>query len=140
MARLVTVMPTWAPESWVESDAQRRLHAGGRGVAASAARSTWLRSTVTKANSAATNMPHAATSSNEMASRIVAVIVAPMLPSVRATRPAGRADRRATDGDHRGVPVTRPDGIPYSRRTPTRAVRPPKSRIERPEPPSEHRP
>ena len=33
IARLVTVIPTWAPESWVESDSQRQLHALGSRVA-----------------------------------------------------------------------------------------------------------
>ena len=33
MARLVTVIPTWAPESWVESDAQRPLEPLRPGVA-----------------------------------------------------------------------------------------------------------
>ena len=70
--------------------AQRRLDAGGARSPSSTARSTLLRSTVTNANSAATNIPHAATSSNEMASRIVALIVAPMLPAY-ADRPGGRA-------------------------------------------------
>ena len=32
MARLVMVMPTWAPESWVDSDAQRGQHPLGPGV------------------------------------------------------------------------------------------------------------
>ena len=62
IARLVMVMPTWAPESWVDSErracctpAARRV-ALGRGL-----RRPWLRSTVTKENSAATKTPHAST-------------------------------------------------------------------------------
>ena len=60
IARLVTVMPTWAPESCVESAAQRR-RARPRAPASpsAAARSTVARSTVTNENSAATNAPHA---------------------------------------------------------------------------------
>ena len=75
MARLVTVMPTWAPESWVESDRRAVWTPAAPASPSSTARSTRLRSTVTKANSAATKIPHATTSSNEMTSRIVAVIV-----------------------------------------------------------------
>ena len=33
MARLVTVMPTWAPDSWVDSDFSARCTPGARGVA-----------------------------------------------------------------------------------------------------------
>ena len=77
MARFVMVMPTCAPESWVESvrNAARIPLAPVSPSAASC--STLDRSTVTNENSAATNTPQAAISSSETASRIHSVIVRP---------------------------------------------------------------
>ena len=54
------VMPSWAPESWVDSDRSAASVPPAPGSPASAACSIADRSTVTKANSAATNAPHAA--------------------------------------------------------------------------------
>ena len=93
IARLVTVMPTCAPDSWVERLRSATCTPAAARSPPSTARSTLLRSTVTNANSAATNIPHAATSSNEMASRIVALIVAPMLPAY-VDGPGGRPRSR----------------------------------------------
>src|SRR3546814_3029425 len=76
IARLVTVMPTWARESWVESDLSATWTATAPESPDLAARSTRLRSTVTKANSAATNTPQARISSSAAASRSHSVIVA----------------------------------------------------------------
>ena len=65
IARLVTVIPTWAPDSWVESDCAAPSAAPApRESPAAASCSTWARSTVTKENSAATKTPHAATSAS----------------------------------------------------------------------------
>ena len=63
IARLVTVMPTCAPESWVDSDRSAFWTPAACASPASAARSTAPRSTVTNANSAATNTPQARISS-----------------------------------------------------------------------------
>jgi hypothetical protein len=67
MARLVTVMPTWAPDSWVESDRRALCTPCAAWSPAWASRSTWERSTVTNANSAATKTPQAAISSSARA-------------------------------------------------------------------------
>ena len=69
MARLVTVMPTWAPDSCVESDRRALCTPCAAWSPASAARSTWARSTVTNANSAATKTPQAAINSSARARR-----------------------------------------------------------------------
>ena len=73
IARLVMVMPTWAPESWVESDRRARCTPAAAASPSAAARATLVRSTVTKENSAATKTPAATTSSSETPSRIQAV-------------------------------------------------------------------
>ena len=65
IARLVTVMPTWAPESWVDSDLRASCTPRAPSSPLAAARSTSVRSTVTKANSAATNRPQAAIRARE---------------------------------------------------------------------------
>jgi hypothetical protein len=54
IARLVTVMPTWAPESWVDRERSAFWMPLGALSPSAASRSTWPRSTVTKENSAAT--------------------------------------------------------------------------------------
>ena len=74
MARLVTVMPTWAPESCVESDRSAASTPMAPESPSAASCSTRDRSTVTNANSAATKTPHATMSTSETASRIQAVI------------------------------------------------------------------
>ena len=68
MARLVTVMPTWAPESWVDSERSASWTPRAPSSPSAAARSTLGRSTVTKENSAATKSPQAATRANETSS------------------------------------------------------------------------
>ena len=68
MARLVTVMPTWAPESWVDSERSACCTPRAPSSPSAAARSTLGRSTVTKENSAATNRPQAATRASETSS------------------------------------------------------------------------
>ena len=77
MARLVTVMPTWAPESWVDSDRSAASTPLAPASPSAASCSTRDRSTVTNANSAATKTPQAAMSTSETASRIHAVIGRP---------------------------------------------------------------
>ena len=64
IARLVTVIPTWAPDSWVERLRSARWSPCAPESPAAASCSTWARSTVTKENSAATKTPHAATSAS----------------------------------------------------------------------------
>ena len=65
MARLVTVMPTWAPESCVDSERSASWTPRAPSSPEAAARSTLGRSTVTRENSAATNRPQAATRAND---------------------------------------------------------------------------
>jgi hypothetical protein len=74
MARLVTVIPTCAPESCVESVRRAARTPLAPESPWAAACSTRDRSTVTNENSAATNTPHRAISRSETASRIQAVI------------------------------------------------------------------
>ena len=74
MARLVTVMPTWAPESCVDSERSAASTPMAPESPSAASCSTRDRSTVTNANSAATKTPHATMSTSETASRIQAVI------------------------------------------------------------------
>ncbi len=74
MIRPVTVMPSWAPDSW-----KVRLRTAARALSAprsprSAARSSSLRSTVVSENSAATNTPQATQSSSATTSRSTSVI------------------------------------------------------------------
>src|SRR6478735_640787 len=76
MARLVIVMPTWAPDSWVDRDRSAFCRRWARASPAAAARSTWLRSTVTKENSAATKMPQATIIRSAVASRSHVVMIA----------------------------------------------------------------
>src|SRR5215218_5448201 len=64
ISRLVSVMPSWAADSCVDSVRSASRSPRARRSPASAARSTDARSTVTNANSAATKVPHAATSSS----------------------------------------------------------------------------
>ncbi len=96
MARLVTVMPTWAPESWVESERRARWTPIAPASPSAAAWSTLLLSTVTKANSAATKTPQAAMSSRAVPRRIHSVSVGSFAVggAGAATLPAGtlRAD------------------------------------------------
>ncbi len=66
IARLVTVMPTCAPDSWVDKPRSAFWTPCAATSPAAAARSTWPRSTVTNANSAATNSPQERISSREM--------------------------------------------------------------------------
>ena len=73
IARLVIVMPTWAPESWVDSERRARWTPAAGASPAAAARATLLRSTVTNENSAATKTPAATTRSTETPRRIQAV-------------------------------------------------------------------
>ncbi len=89
MARLVTVMPTCAPESWVERDFRARCTPWAPVSPLEAAFSTALRSTVTRANSAATKMPHASTRRREIPSRIHSVMSA-LHVAWRASDYAGR--------------------------------------------------
>ncbi len=77
MARLVTVMPTWAPESCVERLRSAASTPFAPVSPSAAACSTRDRSTVTNANSAATNTPQRTISTSETASRIHAVIGGP---------------------------------------------------------------
>ncbi len=75
--RFVTVMPSWAPESW-----KVRLRTAFIALAAprspcSTARSSWPRSTVVSENSAATKAPHARESSTATSSRSTSVIGSP---------------------------------------------------------------
>ena len=67
IARLVTVMPTCAPDSCVERVRRALCTPCAAWSPASASRSIWARSTVTNANSAATNTPQAAMSSSARA-------------------------------------------------------------------------
>ena len=76
IARLVIVMPTWAPDSWVDSERSARWMPAAEASPSAAARATLVRSTVTKENSAATKRPAATTSSSETPSRIQAVSTA----------------------------------------------------------------
>ena len=69
IARLVTVMPTWAPESWVDSERSASWTPRAPSSPSAAARSTLGRSTVTRENSAATKRPQAATRASETSSR-----------------------------------------------------------------------
>src|SRR6478735_9046437 len=86
MARLVIVMPTWAPDSWVDRERSAFCRPWAPLSPAWAAWSTWPRSTVTKENSAATNTPQARISSSAAASSNHAVIGA--LPQTKAGRAA----------------------------------------------------
>ncbi len=74
MTRPVTVMPSWAPESW-----NVRVRTAARALSAprsprSTARSSSLRSTVVSENSAATKTPQARQSSSATTSRSTSVI------------------------------------------------------------------
>ncbi len=75
MARLVTVMPTCAPDSWVDRERRARCTPIAPASPSAAAWSTLLRSTVTKANSAATKTPQAAMSRRAVPRRIHSVSV-----------------------------------------------------------------
>ncbi len=95
----VTVMPSCAPESWKESCRSARPTFAAFRSPAAAARWTAPRSTVTKANSAATKRPLARMSSTAADSSSQAVITVP--PAFRC----GEARRRGyyrTDRPSRG--------------------------------------
>ena len=64
MPRLVTVMPSWAPESWVDRVFMPFNTPWERRSPVLAAASTSFRLTVMRENSAATKAPHAATSTS----------------------------------------------------------------------------
>ncbi len=68
MARLVIVIPSWAPLSWVESERRAFRVPAAPWSPASASRSTVARSTVTNENSAATKTPQASIRKKESAS------------------------------------------------------------------------
>ncbi len=73
ITRLVTVIPSCAPESCVERDANPSCRPFARVSPSSASRSTLARSTVTNENSAATKSAHAATSSSASTSSSQAI-------------------------------------------------------------------
>ena len=103
MARLVTVIPTCAPESWVERERNASWTPSALESPAAAARSTLPRSTVTKANSAATKTPHAAMRRSATPSRIHSVMSAARSRGWPDPRVAGRASGKVR-GDFDGRP------------------------------------
>ena len=74
MPRFVIVIPTWAPDSWVDRERIATRTPSAAVSPSFAARSTCLRSTVTNANSAATKTPQIAIRRAETPSRIQGVI------------------------------------------------------------------
>ena len=85
IARLVTVMPTCAPDSWVDSDLSALSTPTADASPVFGRRATLDRSTVTNENSAATKNPAAATRRSEAARSSHAVSTAPR-PSVGSRR------------------------------------------------------
>ena len=107
ISRLVSVMPSWAPESCVERLCSASRTPRAPASPSSAARSTVERSTVTNENSAATNAPHASTSPSDTIRRSTSVTGR---PSSRPLRPEVRGDcylearrgrRRASRSSHK---------------------------------------
>ncbi len=76
IARLVIVMPSWAPLSCVDSDRRATSVPWAPRSPAAARRSTSGRSTARKEDSAATNKPHATMSTAETPSRIHSTMAA----------------------------------------------------------------
>src|SRR3954447_22292895 len=117
MARLVIVIPTWAPESWVESDRSACWTPRAPVSPAAAAWSTLRRSTVTNENSAATKTPHARISSSAASSSSHAVMGALPLHDELAGLGADHGGGRAGDFESRpwlGVRSSRGDGLDHS--------------------------
>ena len=116
-ARLVMVIPTCAPESWVESVRRASWTPLAPASPAAAARSTLPRSTVTKANSAATKSPQIAIIANATSRSSHGVTLQPKGARVVVDAPGqglvlwGRCHRAptlrphsgATKGQHAGV-------------------------------------
>ena len=97
MARFVIVMPTWAPDSCVDSERRARSTPAAGASPSSAARATLDRSTVTKENSAATKTPAAMTSRTETPSNNQAVSTLPR-PSAERSRVRGDCQSRPWAG------------------------------------------
>ena len=66
MTRLVTVIPSWAPERWNDRRRRAAMAARAAQLPSAAIASSFERSDATRANSAATKKPLAATSSRTM--------------------------------------------------------------------------